>query len=124
MKFKKCVSSQISVGISSFVILLCGLAYAQDTFSNINISGLSDNGVLELSGTNISSFQTFSDDELNALVDVLDATPTVSTPLWPNGNMMGGTFWSLQKSGDATDASQDTIGMDALADGRWQLSFE
>src|ERR1700685_3382078 len=70
-----------------------------DSFSSLNLSSLSDNGVLVLSGTNISSFQTFSDDELTALVDVLDATPTISTPTLSNGNTMGGTFWSLQNPG-------------------------
>jgi hypothetical protein len=97
-------------------------ARAQDSFSSLNLSALTDNGVLVLSGTNVSSFKSFSDDELTALVDVLDATPTVSTPTLSNGNMMPGTFWSLQNPGTPPLPS-DTIGVDVwpMADGSFLL---
>ena len=90
------------VGLLVITVMGFCVARSQDSFSSLNLSGLSDNGVLELSGTNISSFKTFSDDELTALVGVLDATPTIPMSDLPTnrlGSVIGGTFWSLEQPG-------------------------
>ncbi len=97
---------QIGIRLLFFTIIFSGVGQAQDSFSSLNLSGLSDNGVLELSGTNISSFQTFSDDELTALVDVLNATPTVSRRLYRFNKWQHDGRYILvpPKSGDASVA--------------------
>jgi hypothetical protein len=110
------------VGLLIITVMGFCVARSQDSFSRLDLSGLSDNGVLELSGTNISSFKTFSDAELTALVDVLIATPTVSSPSLPNGCRMPGTFWSLQYPG-MPPLPADTIGVGVwpMADGSFLL---
>ncbi len=126
-KFK--IINPIAVALLIFAIISSGIGKGQDSrdsFSNINLSGLSDNSVLSLSGTNVSAFKTFSDTELAALVGVLDTTPTISASDLPTnrwGGALGGTFWSLQQPG-MPPLPMDTIGVDVwpLADGSFLLS--
>jgi len=93
-----------------------------DTFSSINLSGLSENGVLVLSGTNISSFKTYSDSELSALANVLNATPAIPMSSLPRSGI-GGTYWSLQQP-SMPPLPGDTIGVAAwpMSDGSFLLN--
>ena len=68
----------------------------------------------------------FSDDELNALVNVLNGTPTVPASSLPTnrwGGSIGGTFWLLQNPG-MPPLPGDTIGVDVwpLVDGSFLLA--
>ncbi len=116
---------QIVLGMVIAAMVGGGTSGGQDAFSSINLSGLSDNGVLSLSGTNIATFTSFSDDELSALVTVLYATPTIAASDLPTnrwGNALGGTYWSLQNPG-LPPAPGDMIGVDVwpMADGSFLL---
>jgi hypothetical protein len=66
---------------------------------------------LDLRGINISSFSSFSDQQLVAVLKILDATPTV-----PAGDLpTSGTFWSLKTPGPP-------LPTDFSGSGAWQLS--
>ena len=116
--------------IGLFVISIACVVKAQDSFTSINLSGLSDNGVLALNGTNMMSLKSWSDDQLAALVGALETVPTVpmsSLPVNRWGNLIGGTFWSLQTPG--IPFPSDTPGVDVwpMADGSFlldDLSFD
>ena len=103
--------NRLYIALSILAFIGCGVGQAQDSFTNINLSGLSDNGVLQLSGTNIPSFGTFSEDELTALIDVLNATPTITATNLPRGGM-GIACWSLQDP-NMPPLPGDTIGVNA-----------
>ena len=87
--------------IVGFVVIFACAIRAQDSFTNINLSDLSDNGVLALNGTNMMSLKFWSDDQLSTLVGALETVPTVPLSSLPTnrwGNFIGSTYWSLEKS--------------------------
>jgi hypothetical protein len=81
-------------------------------------------GVLALSGTNISSLNSFSDEQLTTLLNVLDATPTIPASALPRGGM-GMTCWSLQNP-KMPPLPGDTIGVNVwlMSDGSVLLDDE
>ncbi|MDR3562670.1 MAG: alpha/beta hydrolase, partial [Negativicutes bacterium] len=112
----------IGVATCLFTIIAFTVGQAQepaDSFSSISLSITSgQNGVLVLSGTNISSLRSFSDDQLTTLVNALDATPTIpasALPIWA-------TCWSLQQP-DFPPFPGDTIGVNVwpMSDGSFLL---
>ena len=76
-------------------------------------------GVLALSSTNISLISSLSDEQLTALVNALDATPTIPASALP----IGATCWSLQQP-NFPPLPGDTIGVSAwpLGDGSFLLA--
>lgn len=73
---------------------------------------------LDLRGANISSFSSLSDQQLAAVVKILDATPTVPALDLPKG----GTFWNLAQP-DLPPLPGDLVGASAweLSDGSYLL---
>jgi hypothetical protein len=97
-------------------ICLAQSASSQDSFLNINLTTTSaQSDVLALSGTNIASLSSWSDDQLTTLVNALDATPTISASDLPNGGM-GLTCWSLQ------NPKMPPLPGDLISVSAWQLS--
>jgi hypothetical protein len=68
-----------------------------------------ENGMVALTGTNMASLFSWSNDQLTTLVNVLDTTPTIPTTALP-GAGRGGTFWSLQRP-NFPPLPGDTIGV-------------
>jgi hypothetical protein len=112
--------------VASFIICVSGKAQTstfQNAFSGINLTATSaQSGVLSLSGTNISSLASWSNGQLTTLVNVLNASPTISASDLPRGGM-GITCWSLQNS-SLPPLPGNTIGVDGwlLSDGSLLLS--
>ena len=108
---------RIGAGLIIFTFIGCGLGRAQETTDT-----LVQNGVLMLSGTNIPSIRSLSDDQLNAFVSVLNGTPTISMSDLPRSGIFG-TYWSLAQPG-LPPLPGDTIGVDVwpMADGSFLLN--
>ena len=77
-------------------LLINASAPAQDAFSSINLTPSPlQSGPLSLSVTDVITFKSFSDDQLAALITVLDATPQIPCADLPRRGMMG-NFFSLE----------------------------
>lgn len=115
--------NQIGAGLLICTVIGFGIGQARETtdsFSSLNLSGFSgQNGVLALSGTNIPSFRSFSDEQLATLVNVLNVTPTLPASALPNRGL--GTFWSLQ---NGWPLPSDIGGLDVwpMSDGSFLLN--
>ena len=120
--------NQIGIALLISAIIGCGVVKGQESgesFTGINFSSFSDNGVLALSGTNMISVKSWSDDQLTILVGALGEVSTIPITSLPTnrwGGPIGGTYWSLQNPG-MPPLPSDTLGVDVwpMADGSFLL---
>lgn len=107
--------NQIGTSLLIFAVIGCGTGQAQvASLASLQAS------TIPLSGSNVTAIRKYSDDQLAALMDTLNSTPTVQADTLPYHGI--GTFWSLQNPG--APAPADVIGVDVwvLSDGSYLLN--